>query len=266
MGNDPPAVEVEQSGAVRWLYLNRPWRLNAIDDRLLAALGSEVDAAVEHAGTDVVVLAGRGRSFCAGADLRHLLAAAERDGDPTPFLAEVSACVTRVERCPKPVVAVLHGHVVAGGLELALACDLVVAAEGTLIGDGHLVNRLLPAAGSSVRLAPKVGPGLARRLLLGGELLPAERFLASGWVQAVVPPEELRECAEEMAAVLAATAGPAQRNMKSLLAELEDLSPTAGLAAELRAFSANWEAADVASALRSFVSRPADRRGDHAKV
>ena len=137
-GSDPPAVEVEQSGAVRWLHLNRPGRLNAIDDRLLAALGSEIGAAVDHPGTDVVVLAGRGASFCAGADLRHLLAVAERDGDPTAFLAEVSACVTRVERCPKPVVAVLHGHVVAGGLELALACDLVVAAHGTLIGDGHL--------------------------------------------------------------------------------------------------------------------------------
>ncbi len=205
--SEAPAVEVEQAGAVRWLLLNRPQRLNAIDDRLLAALDQEIAAAAEDAGAEVIVLAGRGRSFCTGADLRHLLAVAERDGDPTAFLAEVSACVTRLGRCPKPVVAALHGHVVAGGLELALVCDVVVAAEGTLIGDGHVRNRLLPAAGSSVRLVPRVGMGLGRRLLLSGELLPAERFLASGWVQAVVAPDGLREHAEETVRALAATAG-----------------------------------------------------------
>lgn len=239
---------------MRWLLLNRPQRLNAIDDRLLAALDQEIAAAAEDAGAEVIVLAGRGRSFCTGADLRHLLAVAERDGDPTAFLAEVSACVTRLERCPKPVVAALHGHVVAGGLELALVCDVVVAAEGTLIGDGHVRNRLLPAAGSSVRLVPRVGMGLGRRLLLSGELLPAERFLASGWVQAVVAPDGLREHAEETVRALAATAGPAQRNIKALLAELEDLSPGEGLAAELRAFAANWREADVPAALTAFLA------------
>jgi enoyl-CoA hydratase len=247
-------VEVEQAGAVRWLLLNRPQRLNAIDDQLLSALDHEITAAVQDTGTDVLVLAGRGRSFCAGADLRHLLDVAERHGDPTPFLSEVSACVTRLEHCPKPVVAALHGHVVAGGLELALACDLVVAAEGTLIGDGHLRNRLLPAAGSSVRLVRKVGVGLGRRLLLSGELLPVEHFVASGWIQAVVAPESLRVHAEEFARALASAAGPAQRNLKRLLGELEDLSPTEGLAAELGAFAANWPQADVGAALTAFLT------------
>ena len=170
------------------------------------------------------------------------------------MLGEVSAAITRLERCPKPVVAALHGHVVAGGLELALACDVVLAADDALIGDGHVRNRLLPAGGSSVRLPRKVGAGLARRLLLSGELLEAERFRASGWLEAVVPAGELHERTAELAARLAAAAGPAQRNMKALLAELDELTPAEGLAAELRAFEANWREADVPAALAAFLA------------
>jgi enoyl-CoA hydratase len=252
--SERPAVEVGQADGVRLLWLDRPERRNAIDARLLAAL----DAAVADAGADeqveVVVLAGRGPSFCAGADLRHLLEIAQLPGEPNAFLTEVSAVIARLERCPKPVVAALHGHVVAGGLELALACDVVIAAAGTLIGDGHVRNRLLPAGGSSVRLPRKVGAGLARRLLLGGELLPAEAFLASGWLQAVVPGDALHEQALAVARQLAAVAGPAQRNVKALLGELDELAPSAGLDAELRAFAANWSEADVPAALAAFFA------------
>lgn len=249
--SDEPAVLVEQAGAVRRLVLNRPARRNAIDGRLLAELDAAIAAAGVDDGVAVVVLAGRGPSFCAGADLRHLLAL----GEPHAWIAEVSAAITRIERCPKPVVAALYGHVVAGGLELALACDAVVAAEGTLIGDGHVRNRLLPGGGSSVRLARAVGMPLARWLLLSGELLPAERFAAAGWLHAVVPAERLDAEAHALAERLAAASGLAQRNMKALLAELEELPPADGLAAELRAFEANWADADAPAALERFLSR-----------
>jgi enoyl-CoA hydratase len=253
--SDEPAVIVEQSGAVRRLVLNRPAQRNAIDGQLLAELDAAVAAASEDDGMAAVVLAGRGASFCAGADLRHLLSLADQPGEPFAWLAEVSAVITRLERCPKPVVAGLHGHVVAGGLELALACDAVVAAEGTLIGDGHVRNRLLSAGGSSVRLPRAVGTQLARWLMLSGELLPAERFVEAGWLHAVVPAERLDTEAHALAERLAAAAGPAQRNMKALLAELQELPPAAGLAAELRAFEANWADADAPGALEAFLAR-----------
>jgi enoyl-CoA hydratase len=253
--SDEPTVVVEHTGAVRRLVLNRPARRNAFDGRLLAELDAAVAAAGADAGVAVIVLAGRGASFCAGADLGHLLSLREQPGEPFAWLAEVSAAITRLERCPKPVVAALHGHVVAGGLELALACDAVLAAEGTLIGDGHVRNRLLPAGGSSVRLARAVGTPLARWLLLSGELLPAERFAEAGWLHAVVPAERLDAEALALAERLASASGPAQRNMKALLAELEALSPAAGLDAELRAFERNWSDADAAGALEAFFAR-----------
>lgn len=251
-------VEVSQDRGVRWLVLNRPRRRNAIDEEVVDALDDAVTQAEQDDDVRAVVLAGRGLSFCAGADLRHLLAIADLPGEPTAFLSRVSALVTRFERSPKPFVAALHGHVVAGGLEMALACDGIVAAEGTLIGDGHLRHRLLPAAGSSVRLPRKVGAGLARRLLLSGRLLPAEQFLASGWITAVVAPGSLEDAALEVALELAEVSGPGQANLKTLLADLDDLDVTRGLAHELDAFADNWTDANVQEALKAFVG---DRPG-----
>jgi enoyl-CoA hydratase len=250
-------LEVEQHGAIRWLYLHRPERRNALDDHLVGALDAAIADVSDDPRTDAVVIAGHGPSFCAGADFEHLLAIASRDGEPIRFLAGISGMVSRLERCLKPVVAAVHGHVVAGGLEIALACDAVIAGSGTLIGDGHLRNRLLPAAGSSVRLPRKVGPALARRLLLTGELLAAEAFVGCGWLSAVVPEASLKTEASALARRFAAAAGPAQRNMKTLLAQLEDATAAEGLEHELRAFERNWAQSAVPAALAAFLAKEA---------
>ena len=116
----------------------------------------------------VVVITGAGRSFCAGADLRHLLRLEEQHQHPVDFLRAVSDCFTAISRSRLLTIAAVHGHAIAGGLELVLSCDLVIAEQGCLLGDGHARNNLVPAGGSSVRLAARVGSSLARRLLLTG--------------------------------------------------------------------------------------------------
>ena len=133
------------------------------------------------------------------------------------FLRTVSAFTRRLETSPLPIVAVLHGHAVAGGLELALACDVVVAEAGTLIGDGHIRNNLLPGAGASVRLRARLGDALARWLALTGELLPAEKFLSAGWLHAVVDSGHGATEGQRLAEILAAAADPAQSAYKRLL-------------------------------------------------
>jgi enoyl-CoA hydratase/carnithine racemase len=226
-----------------------------LDATLVDALEAAVSDADADPRTRVLVIAGNGPSFCSGADLAHLLQIAERPGQPTAFLATVSAAVTRLERVGKPVIAALHGHAVAGGLEIALGCDIVVAATGTLIGDGHVRNGLLPAAGSSVRLPAKVGAGLARRLMLTGELLPAAAFVPSGWVQSIVDADELEAEVERHVERLVAAPRHAQRHMKALLADLSDLPPTAGLGHELEAFAHHWASTDVPEHLDRFLNR-----------
>jgi enoyl-CoA hydratase len=245
---------VEQRGQVRWLTLNRPDRRNALDAALVETLDEQVAAADEDPDTAVVAVTGAGASFCAGGDLRYFLSLDREGIHPVRFLQEVSRCFTRITAAATPWVAVLHGHAVAGGLELALACDLVVAAETTLIGDGHLRQTLLPAGGSSVRLPAAVGPGLARRLLLTGELLPATAFAASGWIHRIVPAEQLEAEAMAVCRQLAAVAGPSQSSLKGLLHRISGVEPATALQAELAAFADNWTAQPVSTVLEAFLS------------
>lgn len=248
------AVLVEQAGPVRRIRLNRPERRNAIDPELIEALDAAVADAMADAGTQVIVISGNGPGFCAGADLHHLLDLARSGADPTGFLTRISDCFTRLETDPKPVIAAVHGHVVAGGLELALACDAVVAEEGSFIGDGHIRNNLLPGGGSSYRLPRKVGEPLARRLMLTGELLPAEHFLPSGFVQAVAPAGEFEATVKEAAESFAGGETSGQGRMKALLADPETAS---AMRRELETFAEHWREQDIAAKLIHFF----DTRG-----
>ncbi|MFI7530251.1 enoyl-CoA hydratase/isomerase family protein [Nocardia salmonicida] len=263
--NAPAPILVTDAGPVRTLTLNRPDRRNAIDPALIDALDAALTDAEADAGIGSLILAGAGESFCAGADLQYFLSLRDTAGGPAEFLRRVSAVVTRLERSRLPVVAAVHGHVVAGGLELALACDVVVASAGTLIGDGHIRNNLLPAAGSSVRLPRKVGDSTARWLALTGTLLPAEQLTATGWLHAVVPHSELTATADALATELAAAAGPAQSAFKSLLHDLTGLHEDDGLAAELTEFEKHWNNTDVPAALTAFLHRRTDLPGEETR-
>jgi len=258
--SQPGVLDARQSGGVRVLTLNRPHRRNALDAALVTALDQALTEAEADQGTRAVVLLGAGKSFCAGADLRYLLELDGRGETPTAFLRTVSALATRLEASPLPVVAGLHGHAVAGGIELALACDIVVAAAGTLIGDGHVRNNLLPAAGAAVRMPHLLGLATARRLALTGELMRADELAGTGWPHEVVATGEVPAAARRIAEALARVHGPAQSGYKRLLARTPAMPAPAALALELEAFDEHWAAHDVPAALREFVDRPASTR------
>ncbi|WP_205346979.1 enoyl-CoA hydratase/isomerase family protein [Pseudonocardia broussonetiae] len=257
-GHAPTVLRIQRRGPVRTLVLQRPARRNALDAPLVDALTAALTDAEHDPATRAVLVTGAGPSFCAGADLQHLLALADAGASPVPFLRTVSDLTRRIERSPLPVVAALHGHAVAGGLEIALACDAVVAETGTLIGDGHIRNHLVPGAGSAVRMRRKLGDSLGRWLGLSGELLPAERFLPTGWLHAVVDTGRGAEEGLRVAEALAAAAGPAQAAFKAVLAELDDEpSVEAGLRVELEEFARHWATHDVPAELRRFLTRRA---------
>lgn len=247
-------LRVEQRGPVRWLFLSRPAQHNALNEALADALRTQVDEIAIDPQTAVVVIAGDGPSFSAGGDFRQFLALGDEDA-VVGFLTNLSQVVSRIEMSSKPWIAALHGHAIAGGLEIALACDVVIAAQGTLIGDGHLNNRLLPGAGSSVRLERAVGKSVARWMHLSGQSLRAEDLRRTNWLHDVVPMVWLHERVTEVAGQLAARDSVAQQNLKNLLSAIAHLDGPAALQAELDAFKANWKESDVHGALTDFLAK-----------
>jgi enoyl-CoA hydratase len=183
------SVEVESSGAVTTLWLNRPAVHNAYDDELLSALAAGLHDAEADPDNRVVVIRGRGKSFCAGADMRWLSA----HGSWSELGERVSGIFNAIARSPRVTIAVVHGWAVAGGLELMLACDLALAAEDARVGDFHIQNGLFGGAGVTYRLLKLVGPRRARELMLSGDVLSGREAAAFGLVNGWAPGSELDE-------------------------------------------------------------------------
>ena len=199
---EPLVLTTETSWGVR-LTLNRPAKLNALSGPLVEALVEAVDAAARDRRVRVIVLEGAGRAFSAGYDLTE-----ESEGGvggPVGWrrllAADVEATL-RVLDCPKPVIAQIHGYALAGGLELAMACDLIVAAEGTKVGEPEIRYGSAPV---TLLMPYLIGQKRTRELLLTGDLIDAAEAERFGLVNRVVPADRLAAEVDALADRLART-------------------------------------------------------------
>ena len=206
-------VTYARDAHVARITLCRPERLNAIDE----AVNRELVEAVERLDADrearVAILAGEGRAFCAGADLE---AVAAGDGEALGDATSSFAGFVSMPRA-KPVIAAVHGYALAGGLELALACDLVVAAHGTQLGLPEVTRGLVAAAGGAIRLPRLVPEKRALELILTGRRMDASEAHELGLVSRLVPAEQLDAAASALAAAIAANAPAAVRESLALV-------------------------------------------------
>ena len=212
-------VEIERSGPVAHLWLDRPEQHNALSAELGAALVEAFEALGRDRAVRVVVLGGRGASFCAGADLAAMKASADAPFEQNLAEAERLAGVfAAVAECPKPVVGRIHGHVLGGGMGLVCACDIAVAAGDARFGFTEARLGILPALISPYVLR-RLGDRHARELMLTGERLGADLAERVGLVQHVVPPADLDAKVKERVGALLAGGPEAQRRIKSLLGQ-----------------------------------------------
>jgi enoyl-CoA hydratase/carnithine racemase len=159
------------------LTLNRPDKLNALTPGTFVALRAHLDAIATDTSIGCVVLRGAGRSFCAGHDLSSIAT-----GERPPSRHFEPETVDALEQLPQPTIARLHGHCFTGGLELALACDFLVAAESTQLGDTHGQWGLAPVWGMSVRLPERVGAARAKELMFTSRRITAAEATIIGLV------------------------------------------------------------------------------------
>jgi methylglutaconyl-CoA hydratase len=212
-------VEVERQGPIARAWLGRPEQHNALSAELVAELTEAFHALAQDESARVVVLGGRGRSFCAGADLSGMRASADATFEENLAEAErLGAMFAAVAGCPKPVLGRIHGNVLGGGVGLVCACDIPVAAEDARFGFTEVRLGILPAL-ISPYVIRRIGDRHARELMLTGERFDGAAALRLGLVQHVVPTAELDARVEERAQALLAGGPQAQGRIKALLTE-----------------------------------------------
>ncbi len=246
-------VLVEFDDGVAVITLNRPEALNALSHELMHALDQALDQVLAADGVRAVVITGAGRAFSAGGDLIEFGKAVE--ADPTVLIETLAfnqRVFAKLEALPFPAIAAVNGTAIAGGLELILCCDVVIAAEGARIGDGHAKYGVIPAAGATVRLMRKLPANVAMHLFFSAEARPAEDFLKWGLVNEVQPFEVLVERSRAVARQFCRQSPQALKAIKALaLANASGLASEASKS-EIAEFRHHVMRADFAEGLLAF--------------
>jgi enoyl-CoA hydratase/carnithine racemase len=211
------------------LTLNRPDKLNALHVGIFRRIADEIDR-LDLDAVDCLLLGGAGRSFCAGHDLESLAREEETSLEAERFENKL---VERLATLPFPVVAAVQGHCYTGGLELVLAADIIVAAEGARFADTHGKFDLVPIWGLTQRLPRRVGSGKAKEMMFSARSYSGAEAYAMGLVDRLVPDADLKDAADALCADILANSARSNRAVKALLRETDGMTLTAGNAWEL---------------------------------
>ena len=196
-------IEIKIEPPLAWITLNRSDKLNALNQALLQALNEALDKAVASSEVAVVAITGSGeKAFCAGADVRELSEVPPEQVMETNLRGH--AVFDAIEGLNKPVLAVINGDALGGGLELALACDIRLAVENARLGLPEVGLGVIPGWGGTYRLPAVVGTGRAREMILTGRKVESAEALDMGLVSQVVMAGDLQEAMHEVARDLSA--------------------------------------------------------------
>lgn len=247
-------VLVSDADGIRRLTVHRPDKLNALNAATLDALQAAFTVAAEDASVRVVVLTGAGpKAFVAGADIAEMADLRATEG--RDFSLRGQRLMRTIETLPKPVIAMVNGFALGGGLELAMACHLRIAADTAKVGQPEINLGLIPGFGGSQRLLRLAGRAAALELCLLGAPITAERALQLGIVNRVVPAIELEEEAMKVAAQLAASAPLALRATLEVVNVGGECGIEEGLQYETAQFGLMFATDDMREGTRAFIER-----------
>jgi enoyl-CoA hydratase len=214
MTSEPLVTRTDRADGCTVLTLNRPGKLNALNPSMFVELRAHVDAIAGDDSVGCVVLTGAGRAFCAGHDLDAI---GTHERAPSRYFEPET--VDALEALPQPTIARINGHCYTGGLELALACDLLIAGESARLGDTHGQWGLVPVWGMSVRLPERVGRSTAKQLMFTSRRIDAATAATIGLVDRSVPDDELDSTVDALVAEILANSRGTNRIVKRLVAD-----------------------------------------------
>ena len=250
---DSPITLSDQAG-IRRITVNRPDKLNALNAATLNALFAAFEAAAEDAGTRVVVLTGAGqKAFVAGADIAEMAELRATQG--RDFSLRGQRLMRRIETLPKPVIAMVNGFALGGGLELAMACHLRIASDTAKLGQPEINLGLIPGFGGTQRLLRLAGRAATLELCLLGAPIDAARALQLGIVHRVVAADDLEAETLKVAEQLARSAPLALRGMLDAVNTGGECAIEEGLQYESAQFGLMFSTDDMHEGTRAFLER-----------
>ncbi len=274
-GGDPPLVRVdlparrpdsaggvgEPIEGVALVTVDRRRTLNALSFDVLTALADSVDALATDPACRAVVITGAGtRAFAAGADVAELAGQTSASLLASPAFRGWE----RVAAAPVPTIAAVRGFCLGGGLELALACDMLVAGDDAVFGQPEVKLGIIPGGGGTQRLARAIGTARAMELILTGRQVRAGEAERLGLVTRLVPPDETLDAALDLAAAIAALPASAVRAAVAAVRASRETPLAEGLRVEREAFAALFGTPDQVEGMRAFLEKRAPRWSDRS--
>jgi enoyl-CoA hydratase len=248
------AIELAIQDRIATITINHPERLNALNGDRLRELVQRIEEASSSSGVRVIVLTGAGdRAFVAGADIKEMSNLGPEQGLEFGRLGHAAA--SALEDARQPVIAAVNGFALGGGCELALACDIRLAAENAVFAQPEVSLGIPPGWGSTQRLTRVVGPGMASEMIFSGRRVDAVEALRIGLVNAVYPSPELMPRTLELAALISANSPQAVQASKRLIALSRGGNPSAGFEAEMTAFGEAFGSLEQVEGMTAFLEK-----------
>jgi len=244
-------IIVERKDRVGIVKLNRPNALNALNARLIADLTQALDAFEEDAEVGCIVITGSEKAFAAGADIKEMQAKSYMQAYKEDFISKWD----RVARCRKPVVAAVAGFALGGGCELAMMCDIIIAADTAKFGQPEIKLGVMPGSGGTQRLIRQIGKSKAMELCLTGRMMDAVEAERANLVSRVVPAAALMEEALKTAHSIAAMSLPIAMMTKESINRAYETPLAEGIRFERRVFHSQFAVADQKEGMAAFIDK-----------
>ena len=246
------SILVERRGAVGIVTLNRPAALNALSAALVQELGAALDELEADAAIGAIVLTGSERAFAAGADVKEMASKTYPEIYTEDFITHGWE---RVAQCRKPVIAAVAGFALGGGCEIAMMCDIVIAADTARFGQPEITLGTMPGAGGTQRLPRFVGKAKAMDLCLTGRMMDAAEAERAGLVSRIVPAAELLAEAVKVGERIAAMSRPIAMMVKEAVNRAYETTLAEGVRFERRLFHSTFATADQKEGMAAFIEK-----------
>ncbi|MBN8549085.1 MAG: enoyl-CoA hydratase/isomerase family protein [Deltaproteobacteria bacterium] len=247
-------LKVSSEGLVAEIVVNRPKSLNALNADVLQSINLTIPKILKNEQIRAIIIRGEGeKAFVAGADIHSMSQLGPR------AIADYVELGQRAMRCIEaarvPVIAAVNGYALGGGMELALACDIIIASKAAKFGQPEVNLGIIPGFGGTQRLIQRCGLGAARRLILSGEIISAEEASHIGLVDKLAEPADLITVAQQFAQTIAAKAPLAVRGAKDVLRASQEQSLLSGLRLEVEKFLELFGSVDREEGMNAFMQK-----------